>query len=297
MDQVINLGIPRVAELIFTYLDTASLPHCLAVSGTWKQLGQKVFSERCKNVGIDKLDFEAFISACVSGNYAKAKVLLHYLDSQNFKINLTHYNSLKAACPVGDVFPFLFLDHPNLKIHEGLWKDFGRHEFIHVCNKGYTRLVNRILKHPKSDTINWNTKDEQGRTVFHRICDGSNPNPLIAQLMLDHSKAKNIDTHFKDESGRNEFLIAYMKKHYEIMELFIQYSASHGIDVNAQDLQIHLGQTHENVSVFMHACAYGNTEAVRLLLEYPEHIHLNARDNNGRTGFHFAFHYAKFSIS
>ena len=303
MDRVINLENPHLAELIFTNLDTSSLPHCLAVSETWKKLGQKVFFDRCQKEEIDKLDFEGLKGAFASGNYEKANVLLNYLDSKNIKIDITDYNKLISACQQRHVFlvKIMFLDNPKLNVlHEDVARRAFKYGFIDVCEHGHKIIANRLMNHPKSNAIDWNVSnvtdyrgqvtDYRGQTVFQRIFNGEHhsqqPDPQVIQLLLDHSKSKNIDTHFKDGFGRNEFMIAYMRKYYDIMELFVKYSESHSIDLNARFL-FYRGSTYENV--FSHACAHGNLRAVELFLQYPEHIKLNARDELGRTGLQLAY--------
>ena len=125
--EVINFGVPHIAEQIFQNCDTVELTSCLSVSETWKVLIENVLLQRWRG----KME-----KACADGHTKVVKILLDH--SVNEDCNSTFFK----ACRFGRTeIVKLFMKHSQSKnINWNAQMIDGSTAFDWACVKGIQML-------------------------------------------------------------------------------------------------------------------------------------------------------------
>ena len=285
MNEVINLGLPHVAQHIFKHFDNSELVQFLAVSPTWRQL-------ICEEVLVNRVDEEdnhgrsLFTLACMAGYPDVIEIFLNHSKNQ---------------------------DGINDRCHN------GKTAFMLACEAGHTDVVNILLHHLKSQGISFNAKCNNGMTAFMLACEQGNT--AIMQLLMDHSEKKNIKLNqgFKSafilacelgkiddvnllvnsnlihfnlvcEHGKTGFMHACEQGHIEVVKLLIDHSKSKQLNLNLRN-KLSNGKT-----AFHYACESGQVEVVDLLLNHSRQIDLKAKCLLGKTAFMYACSRGKVNV-
>ena len=137
IDEIINFGLPHIAEQIFEYTTIDTLLQCRLVSKTWNEFAKAAILKRWE---------ETFIFACKFGHIEVVELILQYLEWKQIELDVTDHNGktgLMLACQEGwtDVVKLL-LRHPkcqdiglNARDHEGMTA------FILACARGQRDVV------------------------------------------------------------------------------------------------------------------------------------------------------------
>ena len=128
-----------------------------------------------------------------------------------------------------------------------------------------SKLSQKVLGYPVSEThheetlgvlgefcrshgyrIDWNAKDENGKTPFQAACSHQYlaDNYNAVKFFLKASKKESIDLNATDEDGRTAFFLAGVHEvqfaktfdaRYSIVDLLLENSTEYGINLNMQD--------------------------------------------------------------
>ena len=310
---IINFGIPHIAEQIFHVCETRDLIACLSVSKTWKVIAEKVLLEKWKG---------KTSKACYAGHTKIVKLLLDHGYGLEKDVDITA--SLFLACKQGHqgiVNSFLecfkatsclgnqYLNGLNPNDED----DFDVNPFMLACIYGKKNIVELFLNHPGGKCIEWNAKTWDCATAFYFACENGHSD--VVKLLLDHSESKNIDLNtrfigennaldiavlskkinvikvifehpvarkrigwnFVNSKGETAFHLACQSGEEAIVQMFIDHSQMLNIDLNAR----YMG--HGNTG-WMDACKYDKPNIVKLLIQYPELIDFSFYHNMRLSG-------------
>ena len=153
IENIINLGIPHVAEQIFESMKTQELFKCL-VSETWNILAGNVLIKRLKagNVSIKRLKGRMF-EACKYGETQVVRFLLERCNTEESGLNARDndgWTPFMTACFCGHTIVVqTLLDHSDGHIELNAEDyDFGRTAFMWACYFGQKGVVQLLLNHP-----------------------------------------------------------------------------------------------------------------------------------------------------
>merc|ERR1712062_355592 len=140
MDEIINLGIPHVAEQIFESIETQELIECLKVSETWKILAENVLIKRWKG---------KMFEACKNGQTKIVQLLLEHYDPEESGLNIKDTlgrTTLMIACKNGhkDVVQLL-LDNSERNIGLNARTYGGWTALMYACENGHKDIVQLFL--------------------------------------------------------------------------------------------------------------------------------------------------------
>ena len=154
IENIINLGIPHVAEQIFESMKTQELFKCLEVSETWNILAGNVLIKRLKagNVSIKRLKGRMF-EACKYGETQVVRFLLERCNTEESGLNARDndgWTPFMTACFCGHTIVVqTLLDHSDGHIELNAEDyDFGRTAFMWACYFGQKGVVQLLLNHP-----------------------------------------------------------------------------------------------------------------------------------------------------
>ena len=184
MDKVINFGIPHVGEQIFESLDTTTLIQCLSVSKTFK-----AFAENQQM--INKWRGNEF-DACRLGHTEIVKVL--FRDS---KVNVENWNMPRRT---------------------RVSKDRNLTPFLVACRNGHKDVVQLLLDHSESKSIDLNVKAAEGTNGFMFAC--LNGHTDVVQLLLDYSERQAIELNGNWEM--TSFMCACLGGHQDVVKLLLK---------------------------------------------------------------------------
>ena len=323
IDQVINLEIPRLAQKIFNHITTAKLMELCKVSKTWRQL---IVDEIFMGTRIHKdvITKKPFTLACIAGNANLAEMLLNHPKIGEMDVNSRSFSGMTAlmyACKLGHTKVVkLLLDHSVSKnIDLNAQSQSNRTALMYACEYGQEGPVELLLTYDGCQQIDFNKglkkKIDLGRTALMLACEWGHDK--VVRLFLQHA-GPTINLNQTDSFGLTAFEMAVRYEYHEVMTLFLE---THGINWNAKDSNgytifikackrssvqfittmlenatttnfdpnVRDSQEH-GWTAFMHACHDGQTEVVKVLLDYAERrgIQLDAMDVFGRTGLMIA---------
>ena len=189
IENIINLGIPHVAEQIFESMKTQELFKCLEVSETWNILAGNVLIKRLKagNVSIKRLKGRMF-EACKYGETQVVRFLLERCNTEESGLNARDND--------------------------------GWTPFMTACFCGHTIVVQTLLDH-SDGPIELNASDyDFGRTAFTWACYFGQKD--VVQLLLNHPAAQNIELDDQDHCGNTAWMIAQQRNHRDIEKLLVE---------------------------------------------------------------------------
>ena len=188
-ENIINLGIPHVAEQIFESMKTQELFKCLEVSETWNILAGNVLIKRLKagNVSIKRLKGRMF-EACKYGETQVVRFLLERCNTEESGLNARDND--------------------------------GWTPFMTACFCGHTIVVQTLLDH-SDGLIELNASDyDFGRTAFMWACYFGQKD--VVQLLLNHPVAQNIELDDQDHCGNTAWMITQQRNHRDIEKLLVE---------------------------------------------------------------------------
>ena len=109
-----------------------------------------------------------------------------------------------------------------------------------------TNIVQVLLDNPKCDNINWN-KTEGEHVLFHKPVGSfeqvtafklacKSGNLKMVKLFLKYSKSRNIDLNAKDKHGYTGFDTACIEGHFNIVKELLSTSKAYGINLSTKGL-------------------------------------------------------------
>ena len=190
IENIINLGIPHVAEQIFESMKTQELFKCLEVSETWNILAGNVLIKRLKagNVSIKRWLKGRMFEACKYGETQVVRFLLERCNTEESGLNARDND--------------------------------GWTPFMTACFCGHTIVVQTLLDHSDGH-IELNASDyDFGRTAFTWACYFGQKD--VVQLLLNHPAAQNIELDDQDHCGNTAWMIAQQRNHRDIEKLLVE---------------------------------------------------------------------------
>ena len=179
-----------------------------------------------------------------------------------------------------DLIACLSVSHTWKKIAEKIlikkWKD----KITEACDAGHTAIVKLLLDHGYGLT-----RDEDIIASLHLGCKKGHHG--IVNSLLNFFKKNELGDQFlnglkpddKDDYDVNPFMVACIYGQKNIVELFLNHSASKCIEWNAK--------TWDCETAFYFACEKGHSDVVKLLLDHSESkkIDLNTRVHGVKIDF------------
>ena len=132
------------------------------------------------------------------------------------------------------------------------------------------------LESLKTEGIDLNAKDSDGRTPFYWACI-NNLQKVVEAMVLD---PKSINFNQQQSFSRSTgFIVACYYNHIELVKLLIQNSVKIGLDLNLQNAH--------GITGFIKACRNKHHEIVDFITANAEkyNINLDLRDNRNKTGY------------
>ena len=273
IDQVINLGIPHVAQKIFNHITTAKLVDLCQVSKSWRQL---IVDEILMGTRIhfDVVSKKPLMFACIDGNVDLAEMLLNHPKSDEITVNARCFNGMTAlmyACKLGHTKVVeLLLNHSDSKnINLNALCRSNRNAFIYACEYGQTETVKLLLTYTGcKQQIAFNKKSIYSRTALMLVCEKGYIK--IVKLLLHYAQTKGINLNQTDTSGLTALRLALQNFHFSIVSLFLERKSYKwtGNELN---------------HVLMAACGYrSKVSIVKAILNHPQStkINFNKQDNS-----------------
>ena len=190
----------------------------------------------------------------------------------NFSINDTYFHDpplLKAVLRNNTIAVQHLLERPDIKVNIKRGGDGATAASI-AANLGYVTILKLLMKHPE---LQINTQDDSGRTaLFHAAQRGQTE--AVRELLGFYKTLVNT---FDQETNTTPLMIAVIRGFNEIVKLLLRHR---NIDINAISnniFRVKLGlsgknqvQTNMRASTLSVAASFGNSEAVKLLLDEPQ---------------------------
>ena len=210
IENIINLGIPHVAEQIFESMKTQELFKCL-VSETWNILAGNVLIKRLKagNVSIKRLKGRMF-EACKYGETQVVRFLLERCNTEESGLNARDndgWTPFMTACFCGHTIVVqTLLDHSDGHIELNAEDyDFGRTAFMWACYFGQKGVVQLLLNHPAAQSIDFDAEDDCGNTGL-MIAQQRNHRDIAKLLVGKSGSGAQIQTKRRKRRGLARFL-------------------------------------------------------------------------------------------
>ena len=210
IENIINLGIPHVAEQIFESMKTQELFKCL-VSETWNILAGNVLIKRLKagNVLIKRLKGRMF-EACKYGETQVVRFLLERCNTEESGLNARDndgWTPFMTACFCGHTIVVqTLLDHSDGHIELNAEDyDFGRTAFMWACYFGQKGVVQLLLNHPAAQSIDFDAEDDCGNTGL-MIAQQRNHRDIAKLLFGKSGSGAQIQTKRRKRRGLARFL-------------------------------------------------------------------------------------------
>ena len=210
IENIINLGIPHVAEQIFESMKTQELFKCL-VSETWNILAGNVLIKRLKagNVSIKRLKGRMF-EACKYGETQVVRFLLERCNTEESGLNARDndgWTPFMTACFCGHTIVVqTLLDHSDGHIELNAEDyDFGRTAFMWACYFGQKGVVQLLLNHPAAQSIDFDAEDDCGNTGL-MIAQQRNHRDIAKLLFGKSGSGAQIQTKRRKRRGLARFL-------------------------------------------------------------------------------------------
>ena len=210
IENIINLGIPHVAEQIFESMKTRELFKCL-VSETWNILAGNVLIKRLKagNVSIKRLKGRMF-EACKYGETQVVRFLLERCNTEESGLNARDndgWTPFMTACFCGHTIVVqTLLDHSDGHIELNAEDyDFGRTAFMWACYFGQKGVVQLLLNHPAAQSIDFDAEDDCGNTGL-MIAQQRNHRDIAKLLFGKSGSGAQIQTKRRKRRGLARFL-------------------------------------------------------------------------------------------
>ena len=211
IENIINLGIPHVAEQIFESMKTQELFKCLEVSETWNILAGNVLIKRLKagNVSIKRLKGRMF-EACKYGETQVVRFLLERCNTEESGLNARDndgWTPFMTACFCGHTIVVqTLLDHSDGHIELNAEDyDFGRTAFMWACYFGQKGVVQLLLNHPAAQSIDFDAEDDCGNTGL-MIAQQRNHRDIAKLLFGKSGSGAQIQTKRRKRRGLARFL-------------------------------------------------------------------------------------------
>ena len=189
------------------------------------------------------------------------------------------------ACKYGhlDVIQSL-LDHPNSKSIDINGKNNdGESPIMISCNKDYfVDIAELILRFSIDKNIEWNFKGNEATKALSFACfDGYTG---VVQFIVDHSEELNVDLNAREPGlfGCNGFMRACVQENFDIVKIFMDQSMAKNIDLNART-----DFFFQNESIIILLITLGNNGMIHFLLQHQasQSIEWNATAQGGQTAF------------
>ena len=256
MDQIINDEIPHVAKRIFKKVNIDTLVHCLHVSKTWNNLASSVFwcrwqevENRRRSILILACSFGytslvkalsmhhskadevfkekgGFWHACQNGHMEVVQYLLRY--SKLNGIPIEKEAIIKEFCHKSQILKVLLRQW-------GLKNTNGTKLFTWAVQKGSIDIVQVLLDHPKSKSINFNTKKYFRYQKTPLMIASSFGYFEIVKLLIEHSTSHKINLNAKDVFGKTAFSLACGWGHVETVKCILDKAPNTNLDLNSMD--------------------------------------------------------------
>ena len=220
---------------------------------------------------IDTREMTPLMLAIENEHYEVFRLLLDHAERKDVDYDLFKHNAFTLACTLGQTeMVKALLDHPQsikLQINEiGNGTTLFMYGFLAATRHSQVDVVNLLLYHHKTQTINWNAWDGETGSgpLFLRICEFIHSKEIL-KLILDHS---NFDLNVRGKFGRTGFMVACcLNANQEIIELVMQNSVRCNINLNAKD--------ERGYTIFMWACGKGFIDLVQILLGNAPNTHID----------------------
>ena len=210
IENIINLGIPHVAEQIFESMKTQELFKCLVLE-TWNILAGNVLIKRLKagNVSIKRLKGRMF-EACKYGETQVVRFLLERCNTEESGLNARDndgWTPFMTACFCGHTIVVqTLLDHSDGHIELNAEDyDFGRTAFMWACYFGQKGVVQLLLNHPAAQSIDFDAEDDCGNTGL-MIAQQRNHRDIAKLLVGKSGSGAQIQTKRRKRRGLARFL-------------------------------------------------------------------------------------------
>ena len=199
MENVINLGIPHVAENIFGNLTDDQLLECLKVSKTWENIAQELLILRWRD--------DLSVPLC-RGLTNIVQGMLEHPKCVNID-----WNIILAV-----------------KTHPRSDSKIQLTPFMLACHHGMTDIVKLLLSHSHDKRIDLNAKHSLGQTGFVRACfHGHND---VVKLILDQAETLDIDV---TDHNANLFLLLTQFFKHKILKILLSHPNAKNIHMPAPD--------------------------------------------------------------
>ena len=142
---------------------------------------------------------------------------------------------LKESVPIPpspSPIQFLIKEGPKHKIDLNITDQKGKTPFHHLCSRGSKCL--ETLKNClecNSEDIDYNARDNQGRTGLHLACLSAFADIKALELLCQKSKTLDLDLNLADKDGNTAFHLICKNGDGEDNKFFVRNSDKYGINL------------------------------------------------------------------